>query len=67
MGGRWLGGLGLRDLARRVLKESRQDNVFGTAAELAYYFLLSMFPLLIFISSAAAFISAIRETVVAGM
>jgi membrane protein len=67
IGGRWLGGLGYSELSNRVWRESSQDNVFGTAAELAYYFLLSMFPLLIFISSVAGFVPALREDIVAGI
>jgi membrane protein len=38
-------------LAKRVWKESQEDNIFGRAAELSYYFLLALFPLLIFLTS----------------
>src|SRR5688572_5299339 len=39
------------ELAKRVWKESTDDRVFGRAAELSYYFLLALFPLLIFFTS----------------
>jgi len=45
------GGLSLWDLTRRVFSESVEDDVFGRAAELAFYFLLSVFPLLLFLTS----------------
>ncbi len=46
-----LGGLGWRELAKRVWSEVQKDNVFGRAAELSYYFLLALFPFLIFLTS----------------
>ena len=46
-----LGGLGWVKLGKRVWSEIQEDNVFGRAAELSYYFLLALFPLLIFITS----------------
>ncbi|HEV2835648.1 MAG TPA: YihY/virulence factor BrkB family protein [Pyrinomonadaceae bacterium] len=39
------------ELAKRVWKEINNDRVFGRAAELSYYFLLALFPLLIFLTS----------------
>jgi len=38
-------------LAKRVWNELDKDRVFGRAAELSYYFLLALFPLLIFLTS----------------
>jgi len=46
-----LGGLGWLQLAKRVWNEVQEDNVFGRAAELSYYFLLALFPFLIFLTS----------------
>lgn len=46
-----LGGLGWRELGKRVWSEVQEDEVFGRAAELSYYFLLALFPFLIFITS----------------
>jgi membrane protein len=46
-----LHGLSLRELLKRVWDEIQQDDVFGRAAQLSYYFLLALFPLLIFLTS----------------
>ncbi|MDQ5844106.1 MAG: YihY/virulence factor BrkB family protein, partial [Acidobacteriota bacterium] len=46
-----LGGLTLKQLGKRVWKEIQKDDVFGRAAQLAYYFLLALFPLLLFLTS----------------
>jgi membrane protein len=53
-GMRWvwsLGGLSWRELIRRVIREVREDEVVGRAAQLSFYFFLSLFPLLIFSSA----------------
>jgi membrane protein len=39
-------------LGKRVWTEANNDRLFGRAAELSYYFLLALFPLLIFMTSA---------------
>ena len=46
-----LHGLSLPTLAKRVWAEIQEDDVFGRAAQLSYYFLLALFPLLIFLTS----------------
>jgi membrane protein len=46
-----LGGLKWSALGKRVWAEMKRDDVFGGAAKLAYYFLLALFPLLIFLTS----------------
>lgn len=38
-------------VAKRVWADIGKDNIFGHAAELAYYFLLALFPLLLFLTS----------------
>jgi membrane protein len=38
------GGLSVKDLGRRVIHEIQQDDCFGRAAQLAYYFLFALFP-----------------------
>ena len=38
-------------LARRVWADIGKDKIFGRAAQLAYYFLLALFPLLLFLTS----------------
>jgi membrane protein len=44
-------GISVRGLAQRVWAEVKEDDVFGDAAKLSYYFLLALFPLLIFLTS----------------
>lgn len=44
-----LGGLTLSQLARRVVHGIQEDDLFGRASELAYNFLLALFPLLLFV------------------
>jgi membrane protein len=44
-----LGGLTWKKLAQRIWNEITEDDVFGRAAQLSYYFLLSLFPLLLFL------------------
>ena len=43
------------ELARRTVKDSIQDDVAGLAAQLAYYFFLSLFPALLFLVALASF------------
>ena len=42
-----LGGLTVSQLARKVFDEIIENNVFGLAAELAFYFLFALFPLIL--------------------
>ncbi len=44
-----LGGLTPRQLAKRVLSGINDDNLLGRASELAYNFILALFPLLLFL------------------
>ena len=46
-----LGGLTWRDLGTRVWSQINEDDVWGRAAQLSYYFLLALFPLLLFLTS----------------
>src|SRR3954447_6340166 len=46
-----LSGLSWKQMAKRTWSEIQADDVFGDAAKLAYYFLLALFPLLIFLTS----------------
>jgi membrane protein len=46
-----LSGLSWKEMFSRVWREMSRDDVFGNAAQLAYYFLLALFPLLIFLTS----------------
>ncbi|MBV9210037.1 MAG: YihY/virulence factor BrkB family protein [Acidobacteria bacterium] len=45
------GGLTWKGLAGRVWHEMQDDDVFGRAAQLSYYFLLALFPLLLFLTT----------------
>jgi membrane protein len=42
-----LGGLTWKDLGKRVWAEMDKDDVWGRSAQLSYYFLLALFPLLL--------------------
>lgn len=43
-----LGGLGWAELARRTAKRAAADGIVGQSAKMSFYFLLSLFPLLLF-------------------
>jgi len=46
-----LGGLTLRELVKKVIAGINEDNLTGRAAELAFNFVLALFPLFIFLLS----------------
>ncbi|MCA1594189.1 MAG: YihY/virulence factor BrkB family protein [Acidobacteria bacterium] len=46
-----LGGLPWKELSKRVWAEIQKDEVTGRAAQLSYYFLLALFPLLLFLTT----------------
>jgi membrane protein len=46
-----LGGQTWTSLAKRVWADIIKDDIFGRAAQLSYYFLLALFPLLLFLTS----------------
>lgn len=45
------GGLGWGELSKRVWGQINEDDIFGNAAKLSYYFLLAVFPLLLFLTT----------------
>jgi membrane protein len=53
-----LGGLKPGELAQHVWNEINEDEVFGRAAQLAYYFLLALFPLLLFLMTLLGYFAA---------
>ena len=53
----------LKEIAKGAWRESREDDVFGIAAQLAYYFLLALFPLLIFLTSAVGFLPGVQDNI----
>ncbi|HUS19235.1 MAG TPA: YihY/virulence factor BrkB family protein [Terriglobales bacterium] len=60
------GGIGPVRLGKRVWHEMSDDDVYGKAAELSYYFLLALFPALLFVVSLLGFFAgpgtALRQT-----
>lgn len=46
-----LGGLTMKELVRRLWRESQEDELLGRAAQLSYYALLALFPALIFLTA----------------
>jgi membrane protein len=57
-----LGGLGFRQLAKNVYDEIDHDNVLGRASELAYNFLLAVFPLLLCIVALVGIFASVGST-----
>ena len=55
------GGLTPWDLSVRTAKQISEDDVFGRSAQLAYYFLLALFPLLLFLLSSLGYFAAAGE------
>jgi membrane protein len=51
-----LGGLSVKELARRVWRQMQEDDVTGYAAQLAYYFLFSLFPFFLFLTALLGYI-----------
>jgi membrane protein len=50
-------------VARRVWRESGEDDVLGASAELGYFFLLALFPMLIFLTSLIGFIPDLQASI----
>jgi membrane protein len=68
-----LKGLSWRDLAKRTCRRSWDDEVFGQAARLAFYYFLSMFPVLLLLliwldkfAGAGSTGSNLRDTLLGG-
>jgi membrane protein len=53
-----LGGLSFYELGRRLWHESLQDEVLGRAAQLSYYILLALFPMLLVLTALMGVFSA---------
>jgi membrane protein len=59
MRGMWgLGGLPIRELLKRTVRESWDDDVFATAAQLAFYHFLAIFPVLLLLLIPLAWLSS---------
>ena len=63
----WFGGMTLPELMTRTWRETNEDDVFGHAAELAYYFLLALFPMLIFLSNLIGFLPEAQSGIFRGL
>ena len=59
--------LTIKELALRTWREAGQDKVAGAAAELSYYFLLALFPLLIFLTSIIGFLPGVDNSLLIGL
>jgi membrane protein len=64
LGRRIFGGLTLKELAIGAWREAYEDEAFGKAAELAYFFLLALFPMLIFLLSVFSFLPGLQEALI---
>ncbi|HEX8147822.1 MAG TPA: YihY/virulence factor BrkB family protein [Pyrinomonadaceae bacterium] len=52
-----LGGLSWKELGKRVYAEVMDDDVLGRSAQLSYYFLLALFPALLFLTSLLGYLA----------
>jgi membrane protein len=52
-----LAGLSWRELALRIYRQIFEDSLLGHCAELAYYFLFSIFPLLLFLTTLLGYLA----------
>jgi len=67
MSSEMFGGLTIKELILKTWRESSEDNVSGGAAELAYYFLLALFPMLIFLTSLVGFLPGAQTSILNGL
>ncbi|MBO0723948.1 MAG: hypothetical protein J2P41_24190, partial [Blastocatellia bacterium] len=56
-----IASLSFTELIFRVYRKAHKDHAYGRAAELAYFFLLALFPFLIFLLNAFSFMSGLQE------
>lgn len=55
------GGLPMKDLIRRIFYQIYEDRILGHCAELAYYFLFSLFPLLLFLTTLLGYLAEAND------
>jgi membrane protein len=60
-----LGGLNFKELMERVWGEAWEDRCLGRSAELAFYLMMALFPLLIFLLSLLSFIPGASDIILA--
>jgi membrane protein len=63
MTNRVLAGLTFKELLLRTWRDINTDNVYGASAQLAYYFLLALFPMLIFLTSLVGFLPEAQQSI----
>lgn len=51
-----LRGISIKEFGKRLFNEFNDDDVLGTAAQLSYFFLFSLFPLLFFLVALTAYL-----------
>ncbi len=52
-----LSGLSWKEIAKRTWQQINEDDIFGRAAQLSYYFLLALFPLLLFLTTLLGYLA----------
>jgi membrane protein len=62
-----LGGLTWKDLGKRVWTGINDDDVLGRSAQLAYFFLLALFPLLLFLTTLLGFLTRVGSDIRASL
>jgi membrane protein len=62
-----LAGLTLKELISKTWRDINADNVYGASAQLAYYFLLALFPMLIFLTSLVGFLPDVQQSIFKGV
>jgi membrane protein len=50
-------GLSPKEMVRRIVLQVNEDQLFGHCAELAYYFLFALFPLLLFLTTLLGYLA----------
>ncbi len=59
---RWTkNGLSLKSVIWRIVRRINEDQLFGHCAELAYYFLFALFPLLLFLTTLLGYLAEANE------
>jgi len=56
-------GITVREVLRRIVSESAEDDVLGRAAQMAYYFLLAVFPFFLVLATVLGFMADAGATV----
>ena len=57
----------LKESALNIVRRCSDDDVTGNAAKLGFYFLLSLFPLLIFLTSMIGFLPGVQDSLLDGL